>query len=106
MPCVIGIDIGSAFSKGLVMRDGEVMGSIVVPSRGDYRKTADMIKDNLLSKTGLHPEDIVYSIATGYGARNVSFAQEVVTDITCHSKGIFSAGPFESTRGGASVASC
>jgi len=88
MPCVIGIDIGSTFSKGLVMRDGEVMGSIVVPSRGDYRKTADTIKDNLLSKTGLHPEDVVYSIATGYGAKNVSFAQEVVTDITCHSKGI------------------
>ena len=89
MPCVIGIDIGSAFSKGLVMRDGEVMGSIVVPSRGDYRKTADTIKDNLLSKTGLHSEDIVYTIATGYGAKNVSFAQEVVTDITCHSKGIY-----------------
>jgi len=89
MPCVIGIDIGSAFSKGLVMRDGEIMGSIVVPSRGDYRKTADTIKDNLLSKTGLHPEDIVYTIATGYGAKNVGFAQEVATDITCHSKGIF-----------------
>lgn len=89
MPCVIGIDIGSAFSKGLVMRDGEVMGSIVVPSRGDYRKTADTIKDNLFSKTGLHPEYIDYTIATGYGAKNVSFAQEVVTDITCHGKGVY-----------------
>jgi predicted CoA-substrate-specific enzyme activase len=89
MSCVIGIDIGSAFSKGLVMREEVVKGSIVVPSGGDYRKTADTIKEALLSKTGLSSEDIVYTIATGYGAKNVSFAQEVVTDITCHSKGIY-----------------
>lgn len=89
MSCVVGIDIGSAFSKGLVMREEEVIGSLVVPSRGDYRKTADTIKDNLLSMTGLQSQDIVYTIATGYGAKNVGFAQEVITDITCHSKGIF-----------------
>lgn len=89
MPCVLGIDIGSAFSKGLIMREEEVMGSRAVPSGGDYRKTADTIRDNLLSKTGLHSEDIVYTIATGYGAKNVGFAQEVVTDITCHSKGVY-----------------
>ncbi len=89
MPCVLGIDIGSAFSKGLVMRDGEVMGSLVVPSRGDYRKTANTIKEDLLSMTGLKPEDIAYAIATGYGAKSVGFAREEVTDITCHSKGIF-----------------
>jgi predicted CoA-substrate-specific enzyme activase len=89
MSCVIGIDIGSAFSKGLVMREQELLGSLVVPSGGDYRKTADTIKDNLLLKTGLQSKDIVYSIATGYGAKNVSFAQEVVTDITCHSKGVY-----------------
>ena len=86
---MLGIDIGSAFSKGLVMGEEEAMGSIVVPSGGDYRKTADTIKDYLLSKTGLQSKDIVYTIATGYGAKNVGFAQEMVTDITCHSKGIF-----------------
>jgi predicted CoA-substrate-specific enzyme activase len=89
MSCVMGIDIGSAFSKGLVMREQELLGSIVVPSGGDYRKTADTIKETLLSKTGLHSEDIAHTIATGYGAKNVSFAQEVITDITCHSKGIY-----------------
>jgi predicted CoA-substrate-specific enzyme activase len=32
---------------------------------------------------------MVYTIATGYGARSVTFADEVVTDISCHSRGIF-----------------
>jgi (R)-2-hydroxyacyl-CoA dehydratese activating ATPase len=66
-----------------------VMGSVVVPSGGDYRKTADTIKERLFSITDLHEGDIAYSIATGYGAKNVGFAQEVVTDITCHGKGIY-----------------
>jgi predicted CoA-substrate-specific enzyme activase len=89
MSCVIGIDIGSAFSKGLAMREQELLGSLVVPSGGDYRKTAETIKEALLVRTGLHSEDIVYTVATGYGAKNVGFAQEAVTDITCHCKGIY-----------------
>jgi (R)-2-hydroxyacyl-CoA dehydratese activating ATPase len=93
MAYVIGIDVGSAFSKGLLMREEEVMGSLVVPSGGDYRKTADTIRDNLFSMTGIQPGDISYTIATGYGAKNVGFAQEVVTDISCHSKGIFFLSP-------------
>jgi predicted CoA-substrate-specific enzyme activase len=89
MSCVLGIDIGSALSKGLVMREEEVIGSLAVPSRSDYRKTADEIKEDLLSTAGLQSHDVVYTIATGYGAKSVGFAKEVVTDITCHSKGIF-----------------
>jgi len=89
MPFILGIDVGSAFSKGLLMHEKEIMGSVVVPSGGDYRKTADTIRDNLLSMTGIRSGDISYTLATGYGAKNVGFAQEVVTDITCHSKGIF-----------------
>jgi predicted CoA-substrate-specific enzyme activase len=93
MSYVMGIDVGSAFSKGLVMREGEVMGSIVVPSGGDYRKTADAIREDLLAIAGVQREGFDYTIATGYGAKNVGFAKEVVTDITCHSKGIFSLSP-------------
>jgi predicted CoA-substrate-specific enzyme activase len=93
MPFVLGIDVGSAFSKGLLMREEEVMGSLVVPSGGDYRRTADTIRDNLLSMTGIPSKDISYTIATGYGAKNVGFAQEMVTDITCHGKGIFFLSP-------------
>jgi predicted CoA-substrate-specific enzyme activase len=93
MPFVLGIDVGSAFSKGLLMCEEEVMGSLVVPTGGDYRRTADTLRDNLLVMTGIPSKDIFYTIATGYGAKNVGFAQEVVTDITCHSKGIFFLSP-------------
>lgn len=89
MACVIGIDIGSAFSKGIIMCDQKIVGSYVTPSGGNYKFTADRVKEELLSKTGLSSDDILYSVATGYGAKNVNFANDAITDISCHSRGIF-----------------
>ena len=89
MVCVVGIDIGSAYSKGVIMLDDEIGGSYVVPSGGNYELTADKVNKALLSRADQSSKRIVYTIATGYGARSVTFADEVVTDISCHSKGIF-----------------
>jgi len=89
MVCVFGVDIGSAFSKGIVMCDQKILESYVMPSGGNYTLTADMLKKDLISKAGVSLKDIAYTIATGYGAKNVSFANDVITDISCHSRGIF-----------------
>ena len=91
--CVVGIDIGSAYSKGVIMLDDEIGGSYVVPSGGNYELTADRVSKELLSRADQSSKRIVYTIATGYGARSVTFADEVVTDISCHSKGIFYLSP-------------
>ncbi|HUV60326.1 MAG TPA: acyl-CoA dehydratase activase [Desulfatiglandales bacterium] len=89
MVCVFGVDIGSAFSKGIVMCDQKILESYAMPSGGNYNLTADRLKKELISKAGLSLKDIAYTIATGYGAKNVSFANDVITDISCHSRGIF-----------------
>lgn len=88
MGCVLGIDIGSAFSKGILMCDRRILGSFVIPSGGNYELTVDRVKEGLLSRVGLSSKDIVYSVATGYGAKSVTFADAVITDISCHSRGI------------------
>jgi len=89
MVYVIGIDIGSSFSKGILMCDQKIVGSYEMPSGGNYNLTADRLKKELISKAGISLKDIAYTIATGYGAKNVSFANAVITDISCHSRGIF-----------------
>jgi len=89
MVYVVGIDIGSAFSKGILMCNQKIVGSYVMPSGGNYTLTADKVKEELLSKARLSWNDILYSVATGYGAKNVSFANDAITDISCHSRGIF-----------------
>ena len=85
---VAGIDIGSAFSKAVVMTQSEITSYHIIPSGGNYRLTADEVTKQALAKAKLSLKDIAYAVATGYGAANVSFANEVVTDISCQARGI------------------
>jgi predicted CoA-substrate-specific enzyme activase len=86
--CVIGIDVGAALTKGLMRCGPNIAGSSMLPSGSDYKVTADRIVSELLSKTGRSRGDIIYTVATGSGAQMVAYADEVLTDLTCHSKGI------------------
>ena len=74
----------------MVLSDEGAVGSVECPSGGDFRFTADKVKDELLSKAGLSAEDISLTIATGYGSKLVTFANEVKPDIVCQGKGVAS----------------
>jgi len=85
---VVGVDIGSAFSKAVVMSGGEVVSHHVMPSGGNYRLTAGEVVKKALAKAKLSLKDIDYFVATGYGASNVTSANEVVTDLSCQGRGV------------------
>ncbi len=89
----VGIDIGSAFSKGVIIDDRKVLWSSVTPSRGDYKLTGNNLKDELLARTELSPKDIGFIVATGSGAKMMGFADAVRTDISCHARGVYSLFP-------------
>ena len=89
MKLFIGIDIGSAYSKGVILGNQERLGTYECPSGGDYRGTAQKIRDELLAQAGFHAEEVVCSVATGYGAKQAVFADEIVTDVSCHSRGLY-----------------
>jgi len=84
MQGVIGIDIGSAYSKGVLMSGSDIVHSVVLPSGGNYGSTADQVRERLLSGSRLNEDDIKMIVATGLGAKTVSFAHETKTDISCH----------------------
>ena len=89
MKSVVGIDIGSAYSKGMIMAGDEVLGGYECPSGGNYQGTAERINDELISQAGLRPDHIAYTVATGYGSKRVLFADETVTDVSCHARGLY-----------------
>ena len=93
MRSVIGIDMGSAYSEGIIMAGDEVLGAYECPSGGDYQGTAEKIEEELIAQAGVHPDQIAYTIATGYGSKRVRFADEQVTDVSCHARGLFSIHP-------------
>jgi len=90
MAFVLGIDIGSAASKGIVLGDQGPLGSFECPSGGDYKLTAERMKKELLSQAGISFSDLSRTVATGYGSKLVAFADEVKPDIICHGKGVSS----------------
>jgi len=97
MRFVLGIDIGSALSKGIVLGDAGPLGSFDCPSGGDFKRTAARIREELLSQAGISEADISRTIATGYGSNLVVFANEIRLDIVCHARGVSSFSPFVRT---------
>ncbi len=90
MVFVLGIDIGSASSKGIILGDQGAVGSFECPSGGDFKLTAERVKKELLSQVTILARDISRTVATGYGSKLVTFADEVKPDIVCHGKGVSS----------------
>lgn len=83
----VGIDIGSSAAKVAVIKDGEVVKTLLMDTGFSSRKVADEIYA-MLEKDGITKENAKY-VATGYGRISVPYADDVVTEITCHGKGAY-----------------
>lgn len=70
------------------MAEGKIISHQVIPSGGDYKLAASEVAGKALTKARLSLKDISYTVATGYGAANVSFANEVVTDLSAGGRGV------------------
>jgi predicted CoA-substrate-specific enzyme activase len=90
---VLGIDIGSAASKGVALGENGPIGSFNCSSGGDFKLTAERIKEELLSQAGKSASDISRTVATGYGSKVVLFADETKPDIVCIARGVSSLYP-------------
>ena len=84
----IGIDIGSAYSKGVIIEGPEVVASHVLISGSDYRAAAGAIRAELLKGAGLKEDDIARTAATGCGADSVGFAERKASDLVCAARGM------------------
>ncbi|MCB7306102.1 acyl-CoA dehydratase activase [Bariatricus massiliensis] len=81
----VGIDIGSTASKVVVR--GEEDFHFVLPTGWSSKETTITIKEKLLSQ-GIDVNSEANRVtATGYGRVAVDFADNVITEITCHARG-------------------
>lgn len=85
-----GIDAGAGTTKAaLIDEHAELLGSSVVRSGVDLRTAAESALSNALNAADILRDDIAYTIATGYGRRNIPFADGMKTEIACHGKGCY-----------------
>ena len=85
---VMGIDSGSTSTNAVIMDgDRKIVASAVVRTGAKSGESAQRILDEVLSEAGLKREDISWIVSTGYGRVSIPFADENVTEISCHGRG-------------------
>jgi activator of 2-hydroxyglutaryl-CoA dehydratase len=83
----LGIDIGSVGSKAVIIDDGGLIASAVIPSGTNYATTSAGLKAEALKRAGLKESDIRASSATGIGGRNAG-ADSYHGVIICDARGV------------------
>lgn len=85
----LGIDIGSASSKAVILKDGsEIIAKAVIQS-GTGTSGPGRVMEAVFEKAPVSFDQIDQTIATGYGRFSVENADKQISEITCHAKGIF-----------------
>lgn len=85
---VLGIDSGSTSTNAVIMdQDRNITAFSVVRTGAKSGESADKVLEEVLEKAGLSREDIAWIVSTGYGRVSIPFADENVTEISCHGKG-------------------
>jgi predicted CoA-substrate-specific enzyme activase len=94
MEVVAGVDVGSIFTKAVVIElGGKVVSFSVARTLAGAEKAGRSCLNEALRTAGLEAEDIRYVVSTGYGRVMVPFADKQVTEITCHAQGAASLFP-------------
>lgn len=84
---VAGIDIGSTYSKAVVMNgDKTLLGTAVRKTGFKLVQAAEAVFTEALAAAGLDRSDITYVAATGYGRYVVPFRHTQITELTCHAQ--------------------
>ena len=85
-----GVDIGASAAKLVILDENRRTAAKALRRSGvDYAETAQRCLDDALSAAGLSRERIAGSLSTGYGRRNVPWADGQMTEIACHGKGAY-----------------
>ncbi|MDI6872881.1 acyl-CoA dehydratase activase [Candidatus Solincola sp.] len=97
-PIVAGCDVGSTTGKALLMRGEEVLGFSIIPCAVRPELTAEQALELAMREAEVSSrEDIAYVVGTGYGRVRIPFADENVSEITCHGLGAYFLRPGERT---------
>ena len=86
-----GCDVGSTYTKCVIFDDtGEMAASTIIRSKINSEISAKMALEETIEKIeGIHAvEELKYLIGTGYGRNRVPFAQENISEISCHAMGV------------------
>lgn len=84
----VGVDSGSHAAKLVCIdSDRKIVCREVLPTGTSVKKSAEDLMARLGSMHGIREKDIARIVATGYGRNKIAFADDVITEISCHALG-------------------
>jgi len=84
-----GIDSGSTTTKAVLLDEGrKILSFAILPTGADSREASRHALRQVLTEAGAREQDLAYLVATGYGREIAEAANETVTEITCHARGV------------------
>ncbi len=88
MTITAGIDVGSTYTKAVILRDGsQIAGRAMLNTGFRLAEAAQKTLDLAIEKAGVSRDEVAYIISTGFGRHQVSFRDVNVTDITASARG-------------------
>jgi (R)-2-hydroxyacyl-CoA dehydratese activating ATPase len=88
MTYTAGIDVGSTYTKALILSDdSRIVGKAMASTGFKLAAVSRKLFDLSLAQAGLADADISYVVATGFGRHMVPFSNVAVTDLTASARG-------------------
>lgn len=90
MEYFIGIDVGASTTKAIAIDSAfKIIGHSVIHSGADFEEAAARAYKKAFKDGKKESRAEEFVISTGYGRRNVPFADMTKTEISCHAKGSY-----------------
>lgn len=84
----IGLDGGSTYIKAALLKGHEVVDTQVRSTGISNNETASALVEEMITKAGIHREDVAYIMATGYSRKVIDIADDDISEITAHAYGV------------------
>ncbi len=91
-----GCDAGSTYTKCVILdEDGKIAASVTMKSRINPVLSAQAALDDAVTQVSdlKNASELAYLVGTGYGRNKVPFADENISEISCHAMGVHVADP-------------
>ena len=90
-----GCDVGSTYTKAIILDEtGKIVADTTIRSKINSEVSATLAMEEVCKAAGLKDsKDLEYLIGTGYGRNKVPFADENISEISCHAMGVHITNP-------------
>jgi len=88
MSYTVGLDVGSTYTKAVVLSsDHRIVGRAMEPTGFQLAEVAERSHHAALTEAGLSTDDVEYVVATGFGRHQAALSDVHVTDLTAAARG-------------------